>query len=344
MNQADSKALTEMEWAALKERVRAEGLRLGFEAVGFTTAEPLDEATQRRWRRWIDSEMAGEMTWLLRERPRRTHPEDLLPGARSAVVALASYYQGDPPEPPPASSGERAGRVARYAWGEDYHYVLRERMERLALLIREASPGAQCRAAVDSAPLDERALAVRAGLGFFGKNTLLIRPGVGSWTLIAVLLTTAPFPPDTPGKSEHESSEVWSCGACRRCLDACPTGALVDAHKLDPRRCVSYLTIESKQEAPRELAEKMTGWVFGCDDCQTVCPFNAAPPEMKMEEFKSEKGAGPWFDEGTLAATPSGKSFEKKWARSPIVRAGLKGMKRNLTALTRDATEYKLEK
>lgn len=388
-------AFAPREW---REAVRAEALAMGFEAAGFTGAEELDDTTVRRWRRWLDQDVAGSMTYLTRPHPRRTHPRDLLPESRSALVLLAGYHQGDHPGPPEtartaaptrstsststsstASTASTEGKIARYAWGEDYHAVLRARMERLGEFVRAGAaergwpePVAS-RPAVDSAPLDERALAARAGLGFIGKNTLLIRPGVGSWFLISVLLTSIPFEPDPPAgprsKAPDEADreparlrnilpadrapaqtggphpdrtelprnalppEPWSCGSCRRCLDACPTGALTDAHRLDPRRCISYLTIESRGPIPAELAPHLEGWAFGCDACQEVCPFNAAPPPLRIPEFEAGRGAGAFFAPERLAETPSGKSFERRWAASPISRAGLKGMTRNLAAL-----------
>jgi epoxyqueuosine reductase len=310
-----------------REAIRARGLDLGFSRVGFTTADPLDDATQRRWRRWLDRDVAGEMDYLRRPSPRRTHPRDLLPEARSVIVVAAGYYQGDHAEP--------MGKIARYAWGEDYHHVLRDRLGELARWIEAEAPRRGCaekirwRAFTDSAPLDERALAVRAGLGFFGKNTLLLDSRQGSWMLLAELLVSLPLPPD-------EAQPAGQCGACRKCLDACPTDAFTGPYEMDPRRCTSYLTIEQRGPIPDEVIPKLKGWAFGCDICQEVCPFNATPLARRLPQFAPDRGAGPNADERLWEGIDSKKAFTRKWAKSPLSRPGLEGMRRNLEAARAD--------
>jgi epoxyqueuosine reductase len=306
-----------------RETVRGQAHDLGFALVGFTTAEPLDRATQRKWSRWLAADRAGEMNYLRRTEPRRTHPRDLLPEAQSVIVVAASYYQGDHGE-----SEEQAGKIARYAWGRDYHQVLRGRLERLAAAIESGAmrfgfeEPIRWRAFSDSAPLDERNLARRAGLGFIGKNTLLLHPKHGSWFLLAELLTSVPFPPDDPA--------VGSCGRCRKCIDACPTEALLEPYDLDPRRCISYLTIEQKGEIAPEFEREMNGWAFGCDICQEVCPFNEAPLATMIREFDPSEGFGKHLDEEELSEIGSNKSLQKKYAHTPLTRPGLKGLRRNL--------------
>lgn len=311
-----------------REAIRAEALARGFSRAGFTTAEPLDEATQRRWARWLERDVAGEMTYLTRPTPRRTHPRDLMEEARGIIVVAAGYYQGDHPE---ARAGEASGKIARYAWGEDYHAVLRARLGELGAWIGREAAGhgwpepVVWRAVTDSAPLDEQALAVRAGLGFFGKNTLLLDPSGGSWTLLAELLISIPFPPDAP-------QTPGQCGGCRKCLDACPTGALTGPYEMDPRLCTSYLTIEQRGPIPEALAGKLEGWAFGCDLCQEVCPFNGAPMARLLPEFEAARGAGPVADERLWEGIESKKAFGRRWAASPISRPGLQGMRRNVEA------------
>jgi epoxyqueuosine reductase len=331
----------------LREAARVEALRLGFSRCGFTTADPLGEVAERRRRAWLADGRAGPMHYLERPLPRRTRPRDLLPEARAAIVVLAGYYAGDHPAATVAAKEEedrsrkiedRAGKIARYAWGRDYHLVLRERLARLGewlagraveLGLAERPEEVALRPCVDSAPLDERALAVRAGLGFIGKNTLLLTPGAGSWSLVGVLLTSLALPPDPPLARVAANS----CGACRRCLEACPTGALDRPYRLDPRRCVSCLTIEQKDAIAPELAARMEGWAFGCDACQEACPINAGPLALLLPELSAERGAGPVFDATMLAETPTGKAFARRWAGTPLTRVGLKGMARNLRAL-----------
>ena len=318
---------------ALREAARASTLQIGISRSGFTTADPLGDRIERRRTQWLAEGRAGAMQWLERDRPRRTHPDDLLPGARTAVVVLAGYYDGDH-DSLPAPGGCPRGKVARYAWGRDYHHVMRERLDALGAWLadeaaRREAPDVrpvEWRACVDSAPLDERALAVRAGLGFIGKNTLLLTPDAGSYALIGVLLTTLALPPDAP----LAPSPTHSCGGCRRCIEACPTGAIDHPYRLDPRRCTSYLTIEQRGSIPPDLAARMGDWVFGCDTCQEVCPFNTRPLARLLPELAASEGAGPWFGEADLAATPTGKSFQRRWAHTPLARTGLKGMERNL--------------
>ena len=314
---------------ALREAIRAAALDLGFARVGFTTAYPLGPTHERRWDRWRALGRAGVMHYLLRAHPRRTHPRDLLPEARTAIVVAAGYWQGDHP---PAPIG--AGKIARYAWGADYHHVVRARLDALAARIQTlaAGPGAGdallFRPCVDSAPLDERALAVRAGIGFAGKHTLVIDPAGGSWLLLGVLLTSLALPPDRPLRSA-----TASCGACRRCLEACPTGAIESPWQLDPRRCISYLTIESRDPVPEELAPRLAGWAFGCDICQEVCPFNARPLATLLPGLEAAGGAGAFASGRMLAEARSGKGFLKRWGHTPLARAGLKGVRRSLEAL-----------
>ncbi len=318
-----------------REAIRSEVLRLGFSRAGFTSAEPLSPAWQRRWERWRGEDKAGAMRYLMRERPRRTHPRDLLPEARAVLVVLAGYYDGDHPGAPDTPTDARAGKIARYAWGRDYHLVIREGLGRLGDWITEhyaefgIGEKPVFRPCVDSAPLDERALAVRAGLGFIGKNTLLLDPERGSWSLIGVLLTSLELPPDAPLRDP-----AASCGGCRRCLDACPTRAFDDAYRLDPRRCTSYLTIEQKDAIPSDLAAKMEGWALGCDICQEVCPFNREPLTRLLPGLAAREGTGPWLTGSMLDASPSGKAFQRQWGHTPLSRPGLKGLRRNLDAAT----------
>lgn len=281
------------------------------------------------------------MDYLVRDHPRRTHPRDIMPEARSILVVAASYYSGGHSGNSCGVATAPGGKIARYAWGEDYHHVLKSKLNSLAEWIAAEARSSGLaenllwRAATDSAPLDERALAARAGLGFIGKNTLLLNPRAGSWFLLAELLISIELPPDDPLPAAPERS----CGSCRRCIEVCPTHALADAYDLDPRACISYLTIEDPAPIPDQHAARLEGWAFGCDLCQEVCPFNAAPAMRIIPEFASDRGAGPLMRESDLDATPSNKQFEKKWAHSPLSRAGRKGMLKNFAALKNWMTE-----
>jgi epoxyqueuosine reductase len=301
---------------AVAVKRRAE--ELGFVACGITDPSPIDDGG---WLdRWLAGGYGGVMRYLHRQARKRKDPRLIIPGVRSVVVVLDNYYDGEPdPGPPP--------KVARYARGEDYHRVTRERLEPLADLLR--AHGARiAHTFVDSGPVPERALALRAGLGWIGKNTMLIRPGSGSFFFIGTLFTDLALEQDRIDATDH-------CGTCTRCLDACPTGALVEPKVLDATRCISYLTIEQKESIPEPLAERLDGWVFGCDICNEVCPWNQrfAQP-TPTEEFRSRHlldGAGPELFDGMDEG-----EFSRRFGDTPLERPGLGGMRRNLrTALAR---------
>lgn len=239
---------------ALAQSVKALAHGLGFEACGITPAQPLQQAYER----YLEAVWEGRLTGLryLTENPAlRQDPRTLLPSAQSLILCLKSYYQGVRMRPP----------IAQYAWGEDYHYVLRRKLEILAdYLRRKGGPQTEVRPFVDTAPILEKAYAQQAGLGWIGKNTLLLNPKLGSYTFIAGLATNLPLPPDAPFARDL-------CGTCQRCVEACPTGAL-EPYQLHVGRCIAYWTIE----APA-LSEGMPSpgeWLFGCDICQAVCPWN----------------------------------------------------------------------
>jgi epoxyqueuosine reductase len=254
---------------ALGARVRARARELGFDAVAVARADVSLERDVERYDAFVAAGMHGEMTWLARHRGARARldGEAVLAGAKS-VVCLARRYQRPPADE--RDDSETARGIARYARGRDYHGFLRQRVRRLAAFIRTlGTPGhpVHARPLCDDAPVLERAWASRAGLGFVGKNGLLIVPGVGSMVLLGEVVTTLRLDLDEPMADR--------CGSCRRCLDACPTGAFVAPFVLDPRRCVSYLTIEHRSAVAADLREGVGEHLFGCDDCQTVCPFNA---------------------------------------------------------------------
>ncbi len=255
--------------SALGERVRAKARELGFDVVAVARADVSLERDVERYEAFVAAGMHGEMAWLARNRGARSrlNGDEILAGAKS-VVCLARRYQrppsGDDDDP------ETARAIARYARGRDYHGFLRQRVRRLAAFIRTlGSPGhpALARPLCDDAPVLERAWASRAGLGFVGKNGMLIVPGIGSMVLLGEVVTTL--------RLDFGEPMTERCGSCTRCLEACPTRAFVAPFVLDPRRCVSYLTIEHHGQVATDLREGIGSHLFGCDDCQTVCPFNA---------------------------------------------------------------------
>jgi len=254
----------------LLERVaRASGL----DAVGVAAARPLERIDYVA--QWLARGYAGEMDYLKRHHELRANPANLLPGARSVVVVAQSY------RPAPADEkryrnddGTPHCRIARYAWGRDYHRVLREKLRDLVLTLRQAlAEPFDSRICVDTAPIIEREVAAAAGIGWIGKNTMLLHPRLGSYIFLGEVVTTLELAPGQPMADR--------CGICTRCLHACPTRALHEPFAMDAHRCIAYLTIEHRGTVPAELAAKMGDWVFGCDLCQEVCPFNqkASPGE-----------------------------------------------------------------
>jgi epoxyqueuosine reductase len=244
---------------SLKARARS----LGFELCGIAPASDLPELG--RLRAWLERGYAGEMQYMHRSADTRADIRHLLPTARSVIVTGSVYYTGNdrPLEAPP-------GRIARYAWGEDYHVVLTERLERLLEWMREAHDAPfDATIFVDKHHVQERVYAYHAGLGWLAKNTCLINPETGSWLFLAGIAVSLSLPPDAP-MADH-------CGGCTQCLDACPTGALVSERELDATRCISYLTIELKHDIPPERREWIGDHIYGCDICQDACPWNLSP-------------------------------------------------------------------
>jgi epoxyqueuosine reductase len=293
---------------ALTAAVKARAAELGFDAVAVGPATPPQHAAA--FESWLDAGHAATMDYLARTRADRVEPARLLPGAR-AVVAVALVYK--PTEEPDAWTP-----VARYAWGRDYHDVMRPRLRDLARFIDEqAGQGTRSRAAVDTSAVLERDLAARAGLGWIGKNTNLLSPALGSYFFIGIVLTTAALEADAPQPDR--------CGTCSACLEACPTAAFARPYVLDARRCISYLTIEHRDEVPDDLAGAAGDWIFGCDVCQGVCPWNRKAPATREPAFAP---AAPLPPLETLLALDEA-AFRERFRGSAIRRARRRGLVRN---------------
>jgi epoxyqueuosine reductase len=293
---------------------------LGFDLVGIAPAHPVSHVDA--YRAWIAKGYHGEMGYMARpdRAERRENPAVILPGARSVVCVGLNYYPGalldglghDPSR----------GLIASYAWGLDYHDLMLPRLEELATFIRaEAGSSATTRTYVDTGPILERAYAAQAGLGFIGKNACLIAPRMGSWLFLGEILTDVELEP-TPGKADI------SCGTCRRCLDACPTGALITPYVLDARRCISYLTIELKDAIPPDLRPLMGNWVYGCDVCQQACPWQrfAKPTQEQSFRAKEPGRAAPLLTE---LVELSEAAFRQRYAGTPILHIGRARLLRN---------------
>lgn len=303
-----------------RDLIQLRSAELGFDLCGITTADP--PASINAYRQWVGKGFHGTMDYLAHSIDLRANVQSVLPGAQS-IIALGMNYAQERPDTP----GDV--KIARYALGKDYHKVIRKRLKRLATSLAESDPDAHFRGAVDSAPLLERDLAQRAGLGWFGKNTCLINSHRGSFFFIAILLTTARLEPDRPA--------AGSCGSCRACIDACPTGALVfedNRWQLDARRCISYLTIEHRGEIDPSLQASLGEWTFGCDICQDVCPFNQPRPHQPLraaftsiQEFRAHRARL-----GLQKAAQLSPEDWDAWSQgSAVRRATHSGFKRNAT-------------
>lgn len=263
---------------SFESAIKDQAAGLGFDCVGITSADP--PAGFAHFRGWLDKGYAGTMHYLARHASLRAAPSGLMPDVRSVVVVGALYRT---PGAVPAAD-RLTGRVSCHAWGDDYHEWMRERLRRLLAFVQSQRP-CQGRVCVDTAPVLERDLAQRAGLGWIGKNTMLIHRELGSYLFLGELLLSIPLEPDPPARSR--------CGTCTRCVDACPTGALVADHQLDARRCLSYLTIELKGAIPTAQRGDLGEWVYGCDLCQEACPWNRHAPASGHSAFEARSGLAP---------------------------------------------------
>jgi epoxyqueuosine reductase len=299
----------------LREQINAQATALGFDLVGITSAEPL--AHGGRLRAWVAQGFAGAMGYMSRDVERRVDPSRVLPEVRSIIVLGMNYYTS--PVMPEASPGR--GWVSRYAWGQDYHTVLSDKLKALVAFIRDLEGAdVQARWYVDTGPILERELAWRAGLGWPGKNTNLINRQLGSWLFLGAILLDRELAYDAPATAH--------CGTCTRCLVACPTGALVAPGVLDARRCISYLTIELRGPIPRELRPLMGTHIFGCDICQAVCPWNRKVPVSSESAFLPRAGfAAPELM--PLLRLSEGE-FRVRFRGSPVTRAKRRGLLRNV--------------
>jgi epoxyqueuosine reductase len=302
--------------SGLKERLADLARRHGFVRMAVAAAEENAEARAVTLERIRQGSFAG-LPWFDEARViRATDPKRTLPEARSLVLLAASYWKAAP------ARGERAltGRVARYAWGRDYHRVLEKRARPLLRLLAESDAGARSRVLVDHGPLAERAYARAAGLGWQGKNTMLLARGVGSYTFLAAILTSVALEPDSPG--------AQSCGACTRCLPACPTGALRSEYELVNDLCIAYQTIENRGPIPRGLRPLIGDWVFGCDLCQDACPVNDAGHAEGLPEFSPASGEDAFPDLVELLSMTE-TEFAGRFSGRALARAKYAGLLRN---------------
>lgn len=294
----------------LKQQAR----ELGFSLAGVCPADP--PGGFERFQQWIEAGYAGEMDYLAQRVTAYADPGRVLPGVRSILMLALGYRTAEPVPPAPGQ-----GRVSRYAWGSaDYHDVVHERLKELRAWYEERRPGAHVRGVVDTAPLLEREFAQRSGLGWVGKHTLVLNRQHGSWFFLAALLTDEELDYDAPFAADH-------CGSCRACLDACPTNAFPQPYVLDATRCISYLTIELRGHTPAELRPGIGDWLFGCDICQDVCPWNRQAAFAVLPVFEPDPALNP-IELLTLFDLDE-DAFRRRFRHTPLWRAKRRGLLRN---------------
>jgi epoxyqueuosine reductase len=298
-----TQSVSETAW--IEARSRAEG----FDLCGVVRPDNFPELS--RMPEWLDRGYAGEMKYL--SDPRRSDPQCVLDGIRSVIVCALNYNTAKPYSTSAAAhagGGESHGWISRYAWGRDYHEVLREKLESMVAAMRgRYEEQFEARVYADTGPIPERVLAKYAGLGWTGKNTLLLNQELGSFFFLGVILTTLDLAP-TLAKGEAPPPDL--CGSCRKCLDACPTEALVEPYVMDARRCISYLTIELRGSIPEELREAMGWHVFGCDICQDVCPWNRKAPVTQAAEFQAREFSADDRGQGGMADGPDNERAQEE--------------------------------
>jgi epoxyqueuosine reductase len=306
----------------LTARIRERAFALGFHKVGIVPAAPLSDE-RARLEEWLRRGFHGEMNWMARDPERRADPQLVMPGARSVVVVALNYFT-----PHEHSNDPATGKISRYAWGDDYHDVVGGKLKELLAWIKAECPAAEGKACVDIQPLMDKAWAVRAGLGWIGKHTNLITREYGSWVFLGELLVNLELDYDTHVSEDH-------CGTCTLCIEACPTGAITEPYVVDSNRCISYATIELRApDLPAEVGDKLEGWLYGCDICQDVCPWNRFEQPTTEARFEPREGHVSADLAALLELTPD--AYAARFRRTAIKRAKLAGLQRNARALKKN--------
>ncbi len=303
--------------SSLTHRIKLKALELGLSKVGITKLELLDEEG-KHLREWLARGYHASMQWMERDAEKRADVIKVLPNAKSVICVALNYFTSSQQSNNPA-----LGKISRYAWGEDYHLVLTNRLEKLYEFIKSEIPGVEGKIYVDTGPVMEKAWAVRAGIGWIGKHTNVITQKFGSWAFLGEILLDAELEYDLPAL-DH-------CGTCTACIDACPTHAIVQPYVLDANKCISYLTIEHRGDLPNMLTSKFGNWIYGCDICQDVCPWNRFQKETEEPAFQPrEENIAPKLTE---LAEMSREEFSRRFRRSPIKRTKHSGLVRNVKAV-----------
>ena len=305
---------------SLANKIKERALFEGFNKVGIVGASSLEDEG-RRLQEWLARGYHGEMSWMARDVEKRINPREIFPQARSVVVVALNYYTPQQHQQNPAT-----GKVSRYAWGDDYHDVVKTKLASLLSWIREQEPQAEGKICVDIQPAMDKAWAVRAGLGWIGKHTNVITPEHGSWVFIGELLLNLELDHDTGTVEDH-------CGTCTLCIDACPTAAITEPYVVDSNKCISYATIELRApELPSQIENNLSGWLYGCDICQDVCPWNRFETSTDEARFAPREGNVNAELAHILELTP--ETYAERFRGSAMKRAKLSGLQRNARALT----------
>jgi len=308
-----------MQMKITNQIVEEKAKELGFNLVGFSEASTLGEETENL-AKWLNKGYQSNMSYMERNFERRNDVREILPDAKS-IISLGLNYFIDGKH----SNDSDKGKVSRFAWGKDYHYIIWDKLDELISELKLLDSSFEAKSYVDTGPVMDKAWAVRSGLGWQGKHSNIINPKIGSWFFIATIITNHDF----------SISKIVTdhCGKCTACIDACPTNAIVEPYVIDANRCISNLTIENKGDIPLELKNKFEGWIFGCDICQEVCPWNQKfSTETKIEEFI--KGENREIELQSVSELTN-STFKKKYVTSPIFRAKAKGLKRNAEFLSK---------
>ena len=308
-----------MKKSKFTNQIKQKALEIGFHKVGIVRAEPLVEE-QKHLEQWLAKNFHGEMKWMEREPEKRADPQLLFPGAKSIVALALNYYTAHEHE-----ETDEKGKISRYAWGDDYHDVVKEKLYELLNWIKSENPEIGGKVCVDTAPFMDKAWAVRAGLGWLGKHSNVISKEFGSWFFIGEILLDVELEYETAVVEDH-------CGTCTKCLDACPTNAIVQPYIVDSKRCLSYATIELRSaELPPEITENLNGWLYGCDICQDVCPWNRF--EKPTDESKFEPRPNNVTADLEEILSLEHEEYARRFRKSAMKRTKLHGLKRNAAAL-----------
>lgn len=314
---------------SLNDRIKEKAVEFGIDKIGIVRAESL-VTEGNHLKNWLSRGFHGEMAWMEREPAKRADPQVLFAGSKSIIVAAINYFT-----PHKHENDQSYGKISRYAWGDDYHLIVKAKLGKLLDWIKTERPEANGKICVDTSPIMDKAWSVRAGLGWIGKHSNVISTEIGSWFFIGEVLLDIELDYDETSVADH-------CGSCTACIDACPTDAIVEPYVVDSRKCISYATIELRDEKlSGEIAENMNGWLYGCDICQDVCPWNRFEKPTDVPGFEPRNGETSLNLDRVLSMEP--EEYIVRFRHSSMKRSKLSGLKRNAEALLKKGSSYNLK-